>query len=179
MTVSLRDSAARILPLAWPVLVGQLAVLAFGTVDTVLVARASALDLAALAIGAAAYISVFIGLMGVVLAIGPINPHYVEGAGAGVNINCTSCANAVQGRLRGVDPHAVATKASGYGTENSLLPSAPFGFGAPTTVDRVRVEMLARGEGATHPLIIQQAGGEIEAGHPGLDVRVEVRQRLR
>ncbi|MGE5865935.1 MAG: MATE family efflux transporter [Rhizobacter sp.] len=72
MTVSLRDSAARILPLAWPVLVGQLAVLAFGTVDTVLVARASALDLAALAIGAAAYVSVFIGLMGVVLAIGPI-----------------------------------------------------------------------------------------------------------
>lgn len=72
MTTSLRQSAGRILPLAWPVLVGQLAVLAFGTVDTVLVARASALDLAALAIGGAAYITVFIGLMGVVLAIGPI-----------------------------------------------------------------------------------------------------------
>ena len=72
MTASLRQSAGRILPLAWPVLVGQLAVLAFGTVDTVLVARASALDLAALAIGGAAYITVFIGLMGVVLAIGPI-----------------------------------------------------------------------------------------------------------
>lgn len=72
MTASLRHSAARILPLAWPVLVGQLAVLAFGTVDTVLVARASALDLAALAIGGAVYITVFIGLMGVVLAVGPI-----------------------------------------------------------------------------------------------------------
>ncbi|ARN22453.1 MATE family efflux transporter [Piscinibacter gummiphilus] len=72
MTPSLRHSAGRILPLAWPVLVGQLAVLAFGTVDTVLVARASATDLAALAIGGAAYITVFIGLMGVVLAIGPI-----------------------------------------------------------------------------------------------------------
>jgi len=72
VTVGLRHSAARILPLAWPVLVGQLAVLAFGTVDTVLVARASALDLAALAIGGAAYVTVFIGLMGVVLAIGPI-----------------------------------------------------------------------------------------------------------
>jgi multidrug resistance protein, MATE family len=69
---SLRHSAGRILPLAWPVLVGQLAVLAFGTVDTVLVARASATDLAALAIGGAAYITVFIGLMGVVLAVGPI-----------------------------------------------------------------------------------------------------------
>ena len=65
-------SVRRIAPLAWPVFVGQLAVLAFSTVDTVLVARYSALDLAALAVGAAAYITVFIGLMGVVLAVGPI-----------------------------------------------------------------------------------------------------------
>ena len=65
-------SARRIGPLAWPVFVGQVAVLAFSTVDTVLVARHSALDLAALAVGAAAYITVFIGFMGVVLAIGPI-----------------------------------------------------------------------------------------------------------
>ncbi len=64
--------ARRIATTAWPVLVGQLAVLAFSTVDTLLVARHAAVDLAALAIGAAAYISIFIGLMGVVLAIGPI-----------------------------------------------------------------------------------------------------------
>ena len=62
----------RIAPLAWPVFIGQIAVLAFSTVDTVLVARASQLDLAALAIGGATYVSVFVGLMGVVLAIGPI-----------------------------------------------------------------------------------------------------------
>jgi MATE family multidrug resistance protein len=67
-----RQSARRIAPLAWPVFVGQVAVLAFSTVDTVMTARASALDLAALAIGGAAYISIFVGLMGVVLAIGPI-----------------------------------------------------------------------------------------------------------
>ena len=66
------DSARRIAALTWPMYVGQVAVLAFSTVDTVLVARASALDLAALAIGTAAYISVFIGFMGVVLALGPI-----------------------------------------------------------------------------------------------------------
>ena len=71
--VGLIASARRILPLAWPVLVGQLAVLAFGTVDTVLVARFAAVDLAALAVGAAAYISVFVGLMGVVLAVSPIS----------------------------------------------------------------------------------------------------------
>ena len=73
-------SGRRIAPLAWPVFVGQIAVLAFGTVDTVLVARASALDLAALAIGAAAYISVFVGLMGVILAVGPIAGQFY-GAG--------------------------------------------------------------------------------------------------
>ena len=69
---SLWHSARRIAPLAWPVFVGQLAVLAFSTIDTILLARHSALDLAALAIGGSAYISVFVGLMGVVLAVGPI-----------------------------------------------------------------------------------------------------------
>jgi MATE family multidrug resistance protein len=69
---SWRASARRIAPLAWPVLVGQIAVLAFSTVDTILLARFSALDLAALAIGAAAYITIFISLMGVVLAVSPI-----------------------------------------------------------------------------------------------------------
>ena len=64
--------AQRILKLAWPVLVGQLAVLAFGTIDTVLLARLGSQDLAALAVGSAAYITVFVGLMGVLLAIGPI-----------------------------------------------------------------------------------------------------------
>ncbi len=73
----LAASARRIAPLAWPVFVGQVAVLAFTTVDTVFVARYAAaagtpLDLAALAVGAAAYVTVFIGLMGVVLGIGPI-----------------------------------------------------------------------------------------------------------
>ncbi len=66
------SSAARILPLAWPVFIGQLAVLAFATIDTLLVARYSAIDLAALAVGNAVYVSVFIGLTGVVQAVAPI-----------------------------------------------------------------------------------------------------------
>lgn len=69
---SLRDSFVRILPMAWPVLVGQLAVLGFSTVDTILVARFAAHDLAALSIGMAVYITVFIGFMGMVLAISPM-----------------------------------------------------------------------------------------------------------
>lgn len=70
--MSFAEDARRLAPLAWPVFVGQLAVLGFATVDTVLVARYSALDLAALAVGNAAYVSTFVGLMGVVLAVGPI-----------------------------------------------------------------------------------------------------------
>ncbi len=69
---ALLNDARRIVPLAWPVFVGQVAVLAFGTVDTLIASRASALDLAALAIGSAVYVTVFIALMGLVLAVGPI-----------------------------------------------------------------------------------------------------------
>ena len=66
------DSARRIVPLAWPVFIGQVSVLAFGTIDTLFVARASTTDLAALAVGSAAYITVFIGFMGVLMALSPI-----------------------------------------------------------------------------------------------------------
>lgn len=69
---SVGTSARRIARLAWPVFVGQLSVLAFSTVDTVLVARYASTDLAALAVGAAAYITIFVGFMGVVMALGPI-----------------------------------------------------------------------------------------------------------
>ena len=72
MIAGLRASVRRIVPLAWPVFVGQVAVLGFGTIDTVLVARHSPTDLAALAVGGATYITVFIGLMGMVLAVSPI-----------------------------------------------------------------------------------------------------------
>jgi hypothetical protein len=66
------DSVRRIVHLAWPLFIGQVSVVAFASVDTLLVGRHSAADLAALSVGSAAYITVFIGLMGVVLALGPI-----------------------------------------------------------------------------------------------------------
>ena len=66
------DSTRRILPLAWPVVVGQVSMLAYATIDTLLVARTSAADLAALAVGSAAYVTIFIGLMGVLMALAPI-----------------------------------------------------------------------------------------------------------
>lgn len=72
MSTRFADSSRRITHLAWPLLVGHVSVVSFATVDTVLVGRHSAADLAALSVGSAAYITVFIGLMGVVLALGPI-----------------------------------------------------------------------------------------------------------
>lgn len=66
------DSVARLVPQAWPVLVGQLAVMMFSTVDTLMMGRVGPQDLAALAVGSAAYVTIFVGLMGVILAVGPI-----------------------------------------------------------------------------------------------------------
>ena len=60
------------MPQAWPVLVGQLAVMMFSTIDTLMMGRVGPLELAALAVGSAAYVTIFVGLMGVVLAVGPI-----------------------------------------------------------------------------------------------------------
>jgi MATE family multidrug resistance protein len=67
-----RNSFARILALAWPMLIGQVAVVANGVLDTAMTARYSATDLAALSVGSAVYVTVFIGGMGVVMALGPV-----------------------------------------------------------------------------------------------------------
>lgn len=67
----LRDVRA-ILHLAWPVLVGQLAIIAFGVLDTAMVGRFSAGDLAALGLGASIYISVYVALTGILVALSPI-----------------------------------------------------------------------------------------------------------
>ena len=64
--------AARITALAWPLLVGQLAVIANGVIDTAMTSRFSSTDLAALAVGASIYVSSFVGLSGVLQAVSPI-----------------------------------------------------------------------------------------------------------
>ncbi|WDZ96946.1 MATE family efflux transporter [Herbaspirillum sp. WKF16] len=69
--VSSRTHVRRIARLAWPLLVGQLALIANGVIDTVMVSRFSALDLAALALGVSIYVSVFVGLSGVLQALQP------------------------------------------------------------------------------------------------------------
>ncbi len=56
---------------AWPVLIAQLAVMANGVIDTVMAGQLSAVDLAAVGIGAAIYVTVFVTVLGVLLAITP------------------------------------------------------------------------------------------------------------
>lgn len=61
----------RIASLTWPILIGQLAIIANGVIDTAMVSRFSATDLAALALGVSIYVSVFVGLSGVLQALLP------------------------------------------------------------------------------------------------------------
>lgn len=126
------DSVRRIAPLAWPVLIGQLSVLAFSTVDTLLVARYAAVDLAALAIGGAAYITVFIGFMGVVLAISPIVGQLF---GAGQHVQA------------GRQAHQAVWVALGLSVVGSLLLAFPYPFLAlskatPEVAEKVRGYLL-------------------------------------
>lgn len=69
----------RILAQAWPVLIGQWAAIAFGVADTIMAGHSSPQDLAATALGSSIYASVFVGLMGVVIALTPIIARHFGG----------------------------------------------------------------------------------------------------
>ena len=87
MTQAATTSAARpgghplkgILKQSWPILVSQWASISFGVLDTAMAGHASPTDLAALALGIAIYITVFIGLMGVMHALIPIQAQSFGG----------------------------------------------------------------------------------------------------
>jgi MATE family multidrug resistance protein len=68
----LREDIPALLKLAGPLLIGQLAVITFGVLDTAMTARYSAEDLAALAMASAIFISIYVGLTGVISALAPI-----------------------------------------------------------------------------------------------------------
>lgn len=65
---------------AWPVLVASWASMAFGVIDTAMGGHAGALDLQVIALATSVYITVFVGLMGVIHALIPIlAQHYGAG----------------------------------------------------------------------------------------------------
>lgn len=65
---------------AWPIFVAQLTIVLNSAIDTVMAGRLSATDLAGVALGGAIYVSIYIALLGVVSAVGPIVGHHY-GAG--------------------------------------------------------------------------------------------------
>lgn len=68
-----------ILRQAWPVLISSWASIAFGVIDTAMAGHASAADLQAMALAASIYITVFVGLMGVIHALIPIIAQHFGG----------------------------------------------------------------------------------------------------
>ena len=65
---------------AWPVLVASWASVAFGVIDTAMGGHAGAIDLQIMALATSIYITIFVGLMGVVHALIPIlAQHYGAG----------------------------------------------------------------------------------------------------
>lgn len=73
---SLTHLAQRIFSMAWPVLVAQLASIGMMVADTLIVGRYSTMDMAAVTVGAGVYVSLMLGLAGVIQAIGPIIAHH-------------------------------------------------------------------------------------------------------
>lgn len=68
----LKRDIPRILSLAGPLLIGQLAVITFGVLDTAMTARYSTEDLAALGMASSIFISIYVGLTGIISALNPI-----------------------------------------------------------------------------------------------------------
>ena len=75
-----RSLPRELLHLAWPVLIGQAAVMANGVIDTLMAGRLSSIDLAAVGIGASIYVTVIMTMIGVLLALTPVVAHHY-GAG--------------------------------------------------------------------------------------------------
>jgi multidrug resistance protein, MATE family len=74
-----------ILHLATPIFVGQIAWMANNVIDTVMSGRISAVDQAAVGIGMSIFFSVFVPLMGVLLAVTPfVAQHYGAGEHAAI-----------------------------------------------------------------------------------------------
>ena len=69
-------SSRALLELTWPILVGQVAVIGLGVIDTVMAGRLSATDLAGVALGSSIYATVFVGFMATLQALTPIAGHH-------------------------------------------------------------------------------------------------------
>lgn len=67
-----KQEAGKIIHLAWPMFIAQIAQVGVGVVDTVMAGRYGAEDLAAVALGTSLFMTLYISLMGVITALNPI-----------------------------------------------------------------------------------------------------------
>ena len=67
-----KQEAGKIIHLAWPMFIAQIAQVGVGVVDTVMAGRYGAEDLAAVAWGTSLFMTLYISLMGVITALNPI-----------------------------------------------------------------------------------------------------------
>ena len=67
-----KQEAGKIVHLAWPMFIAQIAQVGVGVVDTVMAGRYGAEDLAAVALGTSLFMTLYISLMGVITALNPI-----------------------------------------------------------------------------------------------------------
>ena len=63
--------------LAWPILIGQLAVVGMGVADVAMAGHVSANDLAAVSLGVSIYNMIIITLIGIMMSVSPVVAHYV------------------------------------------------------------------------------------------------------
>lgn len=77
---ALRNEAAALWKLAWPVLIGQLATVGMGVADVAMTGHASAEELAAVSLGASIWSIILVTVTGIMMAINSVVAHEV-GAG--------------------------------------------------------------------------------------------------
>ncbi|MGY8775088.1 MATE family efflux transporter [Spongiibacter tropicus] len=101
MPVSAREELRRQLTIALPIVGGQLAQSANGFVDTVMAGRVSAVDLAAVAVGASIWVPVFLFLTGLLMATTSVLARHL-GAGQLGRINPTMHQSMMLALLAGI-----------------------------------------------------------------------------
>jgi MATE family multidrug resistance protein len=67
-----RSIARDLFRLGWPMFVAQIAIMGSGVIDTMMAGRYNTVDLAAVGIGNSIYVTIFVAMMGVLLALSPI-----------------------------------------------------------------------------------------------------------
>lgn len=75
-----RLEVAALWQLAWPMLIGQLATVGMAVADVAMAGHASALDLAAVSLGAAVWSIIIVTLMGVMMSVNPLVAHHIGAA---------------------------------------------------------------------------------------------------